>query len=358
VNIIDIGFDYMKIIYDDVVYSLQKAGGVSVMWSQITDSSPYPATHIRYSSADENVFGKKILGHKYEDQSSNAMILKRYMNVKRKEDHPFLFHSSYFRYCTNENAINITNVYDFVYEYYYNQPKDMLHKIQKKRAVMHSDGVICISESTKRDLLKFYPQYKGEIRVIHCGYDTSTYFYEEQPKENVILFVGSRKEYKGFGYAVDIVKRLEDCKMVIVGGGAITEEEKSLLESRIPGRYEKAGYLSNDELRYLYNKAFCLLYCSDYEGFGIPPLEAQACGCPVVCQAKSSLPEVVEDTAIFFDPAHMDKSIDDIMKLYNEDFYKSLVEKGLNNVKRFSWEKCKCEVYEFYDFILAKKGLK
>ena len=347
----------MKIVFDDIVYSLQKAGGVSVMWAQITSSPPYPALHIQYDNAGDNVFSTKLKGAKYDIKSAKGLQIKRYVNLSFKGDTPFIFHSSYFRYCTSKNAVNITNVYDFIYEYYHHKPKDLLHKIQKKRAVMHSKGVICISESTKRDLMKFYPDYKGEIKVIHCGYDTKTYYYEEKPKEKIVICVGGRKTHKRFDYTVELMKHLPDCKLVLVGGGAVTEDERTLLESTIPGRYEKAGYLNNDELRDLYNRAFFLSYCSDYEGFGIPPIEAQACGCPVVCQAKASLPEVVEDTAILFDPKDIDGTIDRVKQLYHEDFYKNIVKKGLENVKRFSWEKCKREVYEFYEFVLKKNGI-
>lgn len=349
------GKNPMKIVFDDVVYSLQKAGGISVMWSHITSSPPYSSFHIQYDNAKANAFWAKIDGHEYDIRSSKGLKIKRYINILFKCEEQFIFHSSYYRYCTNRSAVNITTVHDFIYEYYHHKPKDLLHKIQKKRAVMHSDGVICVSKSTKRDLLKLYPNYKGVIRVIHNGYDTSTYFFEEVPKERVVLCVGSRGYHKRFDYTVEIMRHLPDCKLVLVGGGAITDKEKEFLDSIIPGRYEKAGYLSNDELRGLYNRAFFLSYCSDYEGFGIPPLEAQACGCPVVCQAKSSLPEVVEDTAIFFDPNDMEKSIAAIKQLYDESFYKELVSKGLENVKRFSWDKCKKEVYEFYDYMLAKK---
>ena len=348
----------MKIIYDDVVYSLQKAGGISVVWANITSDPPYPACHVRYDNADGNVFSGKIEGHQYDMRSAKGLMVKRYVNLHFKEKEPFLFHSSYYRTCTNANAVNITTVHDFIYEYYHFKPKDLLHKIQKKRAVMHSDGVICISESTKNDLLRFYPDYKGEIKVIYNGYDTDTYFYEKMPKERMVLCVGGRKSHKRFDYTVEIMKHLPDCRLVLVGGGAITDEEKKLLDESIPGRYEKAGYLGNDELRNLYNKAFFLCYCSDYEGFGIPPIEAQACGCPVVCQARASLPEVVGDAAVFFDPDQPEASMEKIRQLYDDTFYCDLVGKGLENVKRFSWETCKREVYAFYEEILRKKGLR
>lgn len=348
----------MKIVYDDIVYSLQKVGGVSVVWSHITSAPPFSVLHIWYDNAMDNVFADKKQGHVYQIVSSRFLKIKRYLNPIINSDVPFLFHSSYYRFCNNPNAINITTVHDFIYELYRNDLKSILHKLQKKKAVLHSDGIICISESTKRDFQKIYPDYQGEIRVIYNGYDTQMYYYEKACKEKIILFVGGRARHKRFDYAVEIMRYLPYYKLIIVGGGKLTNYEKELLEKTIPNNYEKIEYIRNDELRKLYNKAFCLLYCSDYEGFGIPPIEAQACGCPVICQAKSSIPEVVADSAIFFDPNNIQKLISEIELMNDNEYYQHLVDKGLANAQRFSWEKCKKEVYQFYYDILELKFTK
>lgn len=349
----------MKIWFDDIVYSLQKAGGISVFWHHVTKKTKFNANHMRYNNSEKNAFSNRISEHTYYNHITLPVILYRFFNPRLKsEKKPFLFHSSYFRYCKNRNAINITTVYDFIYEYFRKDLKSLSQKHQKKQAVLHSDGVICISESTKRDLIKYYPEYKGLIKVIHCGYDSETYFYEAAKKEKIILSVGARGGYKRFDLTVRIVKELKDCKLVIVGGGQLTKSERVLLDKEIPGRYSKAGYLSNDQLRNLYNKAFFLSYCSDYEGFGIPLIEAQSCGCPVVCQAKSSIPEVVNDSAVFINPDNIAFTIKSIKKLYDNEFYDSIVKKGLDNVKRFSWEKCNNEVNSFYNEILKFKRSK
>ena len=344
----------MKVVFDDIVYSLQKTGGVSVMWSEITRNPPFPATHIRYSDAEGNMFAEKPEGHEYEIRSATGLIGKRYFNIRRHEETPYLFHSSYYRVCLDPKAINITNLYDCTFERYFHAPIYKVHLAQKKKTIMHSDGIICISRNTKKDLLEYYPDYKGEIAVIYCGYDTGTYYYEPAEKEQIILFVGSRTFYKRFDLAVKIVKGLSDYRLVVVGGGSFSPKEQALLESELPGRYEKAGYLDNDALRNLYNRASFLLYCSDYEGFGIPPLEAQACGCPVICQAKSSLPEVAGDAAIYFDPENEQKSMEEIRRMSEPDLYADLVRRGLENTKRFSWDKCSREVYDFYRYMADK----
>lgn len=350
----------MKIWFDDIVYSLQKAGGISVLWSKVTNELPFETCHIRYKDAEENnSFAIRCKNHKYDILDKNFFFLRRYLNPKlSKETEPFLFHSSYYRYCTNPLAVNVTTLHDFIYELYGTGLSKVVHGMQKKNAVLHSDAVICISQNTKKDLEKFYPNYNGKVKVIYNGYDTDTYFYIPSKKERIILSVGSRTCHKRFDLTVRLLKELTDCKLIIIGGGNLTPDEIKLLEDNASERYEKVGYLSNKELRTIYNKAFFLSYCSDYEGFGIPPIEAQACGCPVVCQAKSSLPEVVRDSAIYIDSSNMKKAIDNVRQLYSENFYKEILQKGLDNVKRFSWDKCRTEVIDFYNEILESKGLK
>lgn len=340
----------MKIIYDDIIYSLQKSGGGSVYWTEVTKRQDEKAIHNVYNNANENFFYNESNFKIINKWSAKFLTIKRYFNLTFSEKLPFIFHSSLYRYCKNKNAINITTVHDFTYEYYRKDFKSNLHKIQKKNAVMHSDGVICISENTKKDLLKFYPEYKGKIKVIHNGYSTQKYFYDRDIKKTKnVLFVGARTDYKRFDFAIDIISQLQDCKLIIVGGGQLSKTEKSLLESKIPNQYEKAGYLSDEDLRKLYNSAFFLLYPSEYEGFGIPVIEAQACGCPVVCQAKSSIPEVAEDSVIYIDSSDLNNSINEIKRLLDSDFYNKKVEVGLQNVKRFSWDKCADEVRQFYE---------
>lgn len=339
----------MNLLYDDIIFSLQKGGGVSVVWSELLKRAPEKAVHIVYDNADQNQFYDESKEYNSVVLSSKWITIKRYLNVRTKTKHPFIFHSSYYRFCTNPNAINVTTVHDFTYEYYRHDLISNLHKHQKKNAVMHSSGVICISENTKKDLLKFYPDYKGKIKVIYNAYDRSSYFQEPGLKRtNTILFVGGRASYKRFDLAIEIVKRIPDCNLIIVGGGDLSDEEKTLLENNLNGRYEFRGRVPNEELRQLYGSALCTCYTSDYEGFGLPIIEAQACGCPVVCQRNSSLTEVGGDTVIYFDHKDMDSAVKKINKLFDSTYYLTLQQKGLENCKRFSWDKSMKEVFDFY----------
>lgn len=336
------------IIYDNIIYSLQKSGGISVYWKILEDLIQIN-NRLVYKGREKNIFYTK---RKNEIFVNSNLLFERYKNQKFKEDciEPFIFHSSYYRYCKNKNAINITTVHDFTYELFRKDLKSNLHKIQKKNAVMHSDGVICISENTKRDLYKYYPNYKGQVRVIYHGYDNKTFNYRNNnQKTKNVLFVGSRANYKGFDFTINLISKLPSLRLKIIGGGTLSETEKRKLDTLLPQRYEYLGFVSNENLANLYNESFALFYPSEYEGFGFPIIEAQACGCPVICQAKSCIPEVSGDKCIYVDSSDFNKSILEIKKLENMEFYKNLQNEGLQNVKRFSWDKCIQETQDFYN---------
>lgn len=347
----------IPIVYDDIIYSLQKSGGGSVYWTEIIKRNKENAVHYVYDSAKNNFFYDEKNLPNLHVWSSFLLAVKRYLNVRfRHVKEAFIFHSSLYRLCKNKAAINITTVHDFTYEYYRKDLKSNLHKIQKKNAVLHSDGVICISENTKNDLLKFYPKFKGKIKVIYNGYSTKTYFFKpEVKKTKTILFVGARTDYKRFDLAVKICTELYNTKLIIVGGGNLSDKEVFLLRHNLNNRFEKLNYVSDDELCDLYNSAFFLCYPSEYEGFGIPIIEAQVCGCPVVCQKKSSVPEVAGDAAVYIDSADFTASIQAIKTLYDPVFYADVKNKGLENAKRFSWDKCAKEVSDFYQEIFDRK---
>lgn len=335
----------MKIYYDDIIYSLQKSGGISVYWSKLEEYIK-PKLNFVYNRANKNIFYKRL--------SSEILIKKnvdlhRYLNPSLNEKEKFIFHSSYYRYCKNKSAINITTVHDFTYEYFRKDLKSFLHKIQKKNSVLHSDGVICISKNTEMDLHKYYPKFKGKTKVIYHGYDSKVFFYEETGKSNNVIFVGSRVGYKNFKFTIDIVSKIKDIKLLIIGGGPLVDSEKNYLESMLGSdRYKYLGFVSNEELSSLYRQSFCLFYPSTYEGFGFPVLEAQACGCPVVCQNCSSIPEVSGDKCLYIDENDLDGSVSKVNMLFDKDFYLKLQNDGLENVKRFSWEKCINETESFY----------
>jgi mannosyltransferase len=337
----------MKIIHDDIIYSLQHSGGISSYWSQLGTYLDQDI-HLLYSGYEKNIFmpnfkGKKII-------KNNILLFERYKNVHFNKIESFIFHSSYYRYCKNKNAVNITTVYDFSYEFFRHDLKSNIHKIQKRMTIENSKAVICISENTKKDFLYFYPDYKGILKVIYLGL-SDEYRHDNRQRKNTIVFIGGRIGYKNFEYAVKLMHKLPRLNLQIISGGDLKKQEIALLEKYMPNRYEYYRSLSNRELNIKYNEAKFLLYPSLYEGFGIPVIEAQAAGCPVVCCDVSSLPEVAGDAAVYISGKDMDNDLHIISELDNNNYYDHIIERGLKNCKRFSWEKCAEQTYEFYQEI-------
>jgi mannosyltransferase len=121
----------------------------------------------------------------------------------------------------------------------------------------------------------------------------------------------------------------------------------------LPNRYKSFSHISNEELNKLYNQSICLLYLSEYEGFGIPVLEAMSAGCPVIALKKSSIPEVAGNAGILFsdfDKKSVQKTIESLRD--NKKLRTEQIELGLKNVKKYSWDKCYKEVKNFYHEVL------
>ncbi|MEA3458002.1 MAG: glycosyltransferase family 1 protein, partial [Candidatus Thermoplasmatota archaeon] len=116
------------------------------------------------------------------------------------------------------------------------------------------------------------------------------------------------------------------------------------------------GYVSDEDLPALYNAADLFVYPSIYEGFGLPPLEAMACGTPVITSNTSSLPEVVGDAGIMVDPPDVDRLADAMHEvLTNEGLRANMIKKGLGRAEMFSWEKCARETLEVYEEVYGER---
>ena len=149
-------------------------------------------------------------------------------------------------------------------------------------------------------------------------------------------------KHKNFDMLIKSFNKIKDkdLKLYIIG-------EKNRNLNNIPTKEHKlnsdvifTGRVSDQELAELYSNAVCFVFPSLYEGFGIPPLEAMSCGCPIAVSNIASLPEVCRDAALYFDPLDMEDIAAKILKVVqNNDIKKTLIRKGFNQVKKYSWEK-------------------
>lgn len=159
-------------------------------------------------------------------------------------------------------------------------------------------------------------------------------------REPFVLGVASQSPHKNFSAVVEAVRRLalDDFDVVIAGG---TNPRVFGAPARFDGSGVKfVGYVSDGELRALYERAACFVYPSRYEGFGLPPLEAMACGCPVVVSREASLPEVCGDAALYCDwsdPGDIAKRITQVVR--DRDLAERLRTMGRDRSRRFTWER-------------------
>lgn len=327
---------------DGIIFSLQKSGGISVYFAEIINriinSGDEFQCEIHQSNDVINDYEIKLEVSK----SKFPIFISRYFDV----DIPrtvSVFHSTYYRIPSRKKRKNckvITTVHDFTYEMFGKGLSKFIHSQQKRRAILNSDVIICISESTKNDMLKFIPKSKDkDIIVVPNGVSDDFYISDDISGNNkrTVVFVGSRAGYKNF---ISLVRALDKTNyfLDIVGGGELSKKERDFLEEKIPGRYHKFGFVSNLELNKIYNRAFCLVYPSLYEGFGIPPLEAMKAGCPVIASNTSSLPEVCGDAAILIDNIDSDKINSALDKLKDDNIRSEFVKKGLIQSKKYSWQ--------------------
>lgn len=350
----------MDVILDNIGFSLQKMGGLSMVWKALVESvkeSGLTYKCIEYPGAHSNEVRRVMSDYIVEERHPLSMFLERYRNTNIQEDTPFVYHSSIYRTSKGTNAINVITVHDFVYERYYSGLQRKVHCWQKYNAIRNADVVVSISENTKKDILHYLPDVdEDKIRVIYNGVSedykpvSHSRFAE---MGNYIVFVGSRQPYKNFNFVVESIKDT-NYSLAIVGGG-LTQNETKYLESNLGyQRYKYMGYLSNQDLNELYNACYCLAYPSGYEGFGIPILEAQKSCCPVIAFNYSSIPEVMGNSPLLMGELRTDEFKEKLRMLKMDSLRNTVIEQGLDNSTRFSWKKMGQDYVQLYKDLLNK----
>jgi glycosyltransferase involved in cell wall biosynthesis len=227
----------------------------------------------------------------------------------------------------------------------------------------NADAILTISHFTKNELIRFTGEGKQSIYPIHLGVDKS--WFDVKPEGNphgkpYLMYVGNVKPHKNLSALVKAFGLLADDiphDLVIVGKkeGFITGDTASIFEAaKLQGRVQFTGYVTEDVLKQYMAHADAFVFPSLYEGFGLPPLEAMAAGCPVIVSNAASLPEICGDAALYCDPYHPRDIADKIIELLGDEALRvALRRKGSARARQFTWEECIKETCEVMDGLLT-----
>lgn len=207
-------------------------------------------------------------------------------------------------------------------------------------SIRNSKTLVTVSNYVKEDINKTYNHKKENIKVIYNA--SSTKFRNiGLERKKIILVVSSIDPRKNLKRVIEAFNSFEsDYKLIIVGKKHKTFSNLGLREEILNDNIIFTGYLSDRELLKMYNNAEIFIYASLFEGFGIPPLEAQACGCACIVSNTTSLPEIYQDSVQYCDPYSVESIKNQMINLMNDSTLRNqLSNKGIENVKLFSWEK-------------------
>jgi glycosyltransferase involved in cell wall biosynthesis len=242
-------------------------------------------------------------------------------------------------------------VYDMIPELF---GFDMAHCVwlEKTTTICYAQRYLCISSSTRRDLLALYPEIPfGSASVAHCGVDTEV-FYPRAAKaidafrlaraldRPYFLFVGSRVQHNGYKNSrlfFDALRTLEQASFDVFCVGGEPHIEQSILDCLPVGVRCLRANLTDEELALAYGGALALVYPSLYEGFGMPVIEAMASGCPVITTCHGSLAEAAGDAALQIDGVSVDEMCSALMAMQGSQTRNALRTRGLAHAQQFRW---------------------
>jgi glycosyltransferase involved in cell wall biosynthesis len=225
-----------------------------------------------------------------------------------------------------------------------------------KHSIKKANLVIVDSESTKRDVISFYPFVKNKIQRIYLGtnenkFPSSNSFKKKYPYP-YFIFVGTIEPRKNIDGIIRAFNRYDGPEHLIIVGKKGWKYKSVIAEFNISFKkniIHFTDFVSENELSYLYNNATASLYISHYEGFGFPILESMARSCPVITSNNSSLPEVGGDAALYVNPKNTDSVVSAMRKIKDPKVRQKFILLGRKNISRFSWVKTAKETLKCYN---------
>lgn len=341
---------------DEQIFAIQSYGGISRLFYE--KASAFVRDRelgINLEPLDAPIINEYVLA---DDELSAHLGVRRaagpfsalahYFTRRRRVQATDIVHNTFYlprALRDHTSARRVVTVYDMIPELMPKTRRRMDFLTEKHRYVKRADHIICISESTKRDLLRIYPDVAAPITIAYPGVGPA--FHPDVAAINdfpepYVLHVGNRASYKDaetlYRAFASISNDFRDLTLFLVGGGELTRQETTLLsELNISHRVSQRA-LSDDQVPAAYAQACLTVFPSRYEGFGLPAVEAMATGSPLVLADTSSLPEVGGEAALYFapgDPVSLSMVMAEV--LADSARMSRMRDLGLLQARQFSW---------------------
>lgn len=366
----------MKVLYDYQAFDIQRSGGVSNVFSLlveevkkkidvkvgITSTDNLYMLNQGYPNSKQVYAGLVKIGKvdehqtKFEDIDWKKVNRIYSKNAIQRGDYD-VFHPTHYEPYFLDYGLNkpyVVTVHDLAFErlrnYIQFNESMCLADFEKRRAIMESASkVVAISETTKKDIIDIYKVPENKIEVVYNAYRElpENYVYNNPFDFPYILYVGTRQgplNYKCFipffNQIVPFMKRHKEFRLICTGRGFTTFEKDMFRQYGLEDRVEN-HYLNEDGLNNLYHHAFCFVFPSEFEGFGLPILEAYKNDCPTLLNDIPVFREVAGDAGMFFDITDGTSLNDRLESLYNADGndIKSLIEDQRERLSLFTADK-------------------
>ena len=282
--------------------------------------------------------------------SSPYRALASYWRRSRRQEDVDVIHNTFYLprgLADYPGTKRVATIHDMIPELFPRLRRRLDFLTRKAAYLRESDHIVCVSASTRADLLRIYPDISVPVSVAHPG--VSADFAPSAPPidgitDPYLLHVGNRGGYKDGAVLLSaflrIAPKFPDLTLLLVGGGELTGPERAAIEqARVDNRRVVQMSLPDRLVPSAYAHASVTVFPSHYEGFGLPAVEAMACGSPLVLSNTSSLPEVGGDAAAYFPPGN-DRLLAHLLAeiLSSAEQQKDMASQGLVRAQQFTWD--------------------
>jgi len=362
----------VRVALDEQIFAIQPVGGISRMFSELArqflDGHPAGVDLVPFQTPIVNryILEDGLMSRRLNARSARnpwTALASYFSKVSRPPDADIVHNTFYLPHGLDNrrSGKRIVTIHDMIPELMPRTRRRLDLLTLKHRYVRSADQVVCVSESTKRDVLRVYGHIEAPIHVIPHG--VSPRFQPDNPRaeflpKRYVLFVGHRYQYKDaevlFRAFAQVARHDLDIELLCVGGDGLSRPEARLLEDLgIRGRVSQR-FLSDELMASAYANAEVFVFPSRFEGFGLPALEAMASGTPSILARATSLPEVGGDAAVYFEPGDsvdLGNLLSEVLS--DESTRRDMSARGLRQARRFTWEKSAIAMKEVYRTVTA-----